>query len=377
MVGAQDMIQFIDNSLQASNPFNTILWADLYNKIYNVNSSIESLNASNTLSTQTRNRLLGEVKFLRAFCYFYLVNCYGDVPLLVSTDYKVNAIAPRDPLTKVYEQIIADLKDAETLLPPDYSRYGGERIRAISPAAKSLLARVYLYREDWANAEAKATEVIEDQGLYKIENNLDSVFLANSNEAIWQLRPVVPGNNSGEGSYFLPSDGYMLSALRKEFIPANPGTDKRVANWINSFSNGEQFFYPFKYKIYMGVELKEYSMVLRLAEQYLIRAEARVRQGKVTGDPSAATDINVIRKRAGLGNTTATTQPDMMLVIENERKLEFFCEWGHRWFDLKRTRRAGAVLSGIKTGWQPTDQLYPIPKTEREANTSLTQNDGY
>lgn len=116
-------------------------------------------------------------------------------------------------------------------------------------------------------------------------------------------------------------------------------------------------------------------MVLRLAEQYLIRAEARVRQNNISGGQS---DLNAIRNRSGLPNTTANDQGSLLLAIEQERRVELFTEWGHRWFDLKRTERAEAVLSPFALkDWQSTDVLFPIPQTEREINSRLTQNEGY
>ena len=119
------------------------------------------------------------------------------------------------------------------------------------------------------------------------------------------------------------------------------------------------------------------STVLRLAEQYLIRAEARAKQGKITGVNSAESDINVIRNRAGLGNTTANTQADILLAVEQERKSEFFTEWGHRWFDLKRTGRTTAILSPYKPNWQASKELFPIPESQLINDPNITQNPGY
>ena len=118
-------------------------------------------------------------------------------------------------------------------------------------------------------------------------------------------------------------------------------------------------------------------MVLRFAELYLIRAEARAQQNKLTGANSAASDINVIRTRAGLSNTTATTQAALLLAVEKERQVELFTEWGHRWFDLRRTGRIDAVLSAVKPTWKPTAALFPIPYLEIQRNPLLTQNNGY
>ena len=123
-------------------------------------------------------------------------------------------------------------------------------------------------------------------------------------------------------------------------------------------------------------------MVLRLAEQYLIRAEANAHSGDLA---SAIKDLNIIRQRAGLGTLPSSlTQAQVIAAVAQERRIELFAEWGHRWFDLKRTGQVDAVMSeitpqkvGAITGWKSYQQLYPIPQSERQLNPNLTQNPGY
>ncbi|HCO85286.1 MAG TPA: RagB/SusD family nutrient uptake outer membrane protein, partial [Arenibacter sp.] len=122
----------------------------------------------------------------------------------------------------------------------------------------------------------------------------------------------------------------------------------------------------------------EYSMVLRLAEQYLIRAESRAMQGNISG---AIADVDVLRSRAGL-DLINDIEPEinkegLLNIISEERKLELFSEWGHRWFDLKRTGKASQVLMPLKPLWQETDVLFPIPQVELDKNQNLHQNVGY
>jgi hypothetical protein len=119
--------------------------------------------------------------------------------------------------------------------------------------------------------------------------------------------------------------------------------------------------------------LTEYNMVLRLAEQYLIRAEARGMQNDLTG---AMDDVNIIRARAGLSSIDGTgfAQQDVLDAIDQERRAELFVEWGHRWFDLKRTGKIDAVLGPVKPDWQSKDALFPIAQTEIIANPNLIQN---
>jgi hypothetical protein len=124
-------------------------------------------------------------------------------------------------------------------------------------------------------------------------------------------------------------------------------------------------------------------LVLRVAEQYLIRAEAKAQQNNFSG---AQADVNVIRNRAGLPNlTTMVDNTTAMMAIEKERRTELFCEWGHRWFDLKRwssltntgKTRADDVLGALKITWKSTSVIYPIPQSARDNNPNLTQNTGY
>ena len=164
--------------------------------IYMANSLLEGLENSNGLTPELSHRLQGEASFIRAFTYFYLVNLYGEVPLLLSTDYNKNQVAERTPMADIYEQIIEDLTLAEEFLETDYTER--ERTQVNSFVASALLARVYLYLEDWQNAAHYSSKVIEAP-IYSLLEDLDQVFLANSNEAIWQISP------SGGGSFTSPS----------------------------------------------------------------------------------------------------------------------------------------------------------------------------
>jgi hypothetical protein len=144
------------------------------------------------------------------------------------------------------------------------------------------------------------------------------------------------------------------------------------------FINNVSYTYPYKYKLRTNASIAEANVVLRLAEQYLIRAEARAYTNKVTGNNSAESDLNVIRSRVGLPNTTAIALTEMVDAIVNERQTELFTEWGHRWFDLKRLDRVNTVLGVNKApGWDAADLVWPIPISEMNLNVFLTQNPGY
>lgn len=378
--GSNEQLEFQLNSLSSVNQVVLgVFWREAYAYINNANAVLEGLEASSLLSPKVKKQLEGESKFIRAFCHFYLVNLFGDIPYISTTDYRVNSRAPRISKVEVYDRILDDLVQAESLLAEDYSFANGQRIQPNKMAATAMLARTYLYLEDWANAEMYATKVIGDVGRYSLADNLEEVFLADSPEAIWQLQPVTPELSTGQARLFMllasPSDVVLNDQLVNSFEAG----DLRRDAWIDSLEEGSQtYYFPYKYKVYATETITEHAMVLRLGEQYLIRAEARAHQGKLT---DAIDDLDQIRNRAGLPKIINTnpsiSKSDLLLAIEQERKVEFFSEWGHRWLDLIRTSRAGEVLGSSKISWQDSDQLYPIPESERLINPQLTQNPGY
>jgi starch-binding outer membrane protein, SusD/RagB family len=367
--------QFNENGLDSKNLDILELWSSMYKTIYNSNAVIEGVTNSTGISASLKSQLEGEAKFIRAFCHFYLVNLFGDIPMALSTNSKENAEQLKAPKSEVYAQIISDLKNAQNLLSDGYTFSSNLRVRVNKGAATALLARVFLYNEEWANAEAEATRLIENTGVYSLESDLELVFRASSKEAILQLwSSAYPYDRS---NFFVSSAGPYYASIRPEFRASFDINDQRWPAWGQSrVVEGVQYYGILKYFDFSAPPL-DYSTIMRLAEQYLIRAEARAKLGKLKGANSAESDINIIRNRAGLGNTTANTQSDFLIAIENERKWELFGEWGHRWLDLKRTNRATAVLAPIKgSNWNQTDMLYPIPESQI-INSKITQNPGY
>lgn len=370
--------EFKDNNLSPGNSYVRTMWTPVYNYVYHANAILEGLDKSTTISDVVKKQLAGEARFLRAFYYFYLVNYFGDVPLILTTDYKANTVMPRTPAADVYNAIVADLKQAQADLDDDYPTT--ERIRANKAAATALLARTYLYRQQWSEAETEATKVINDNR-YELLTDLDKIFLKNSNETILQLQSVnksTAGVNTWEGFNIVPFSptGRAYYHVYDSFLNAFETGDQRKNSWIKSYTNASgTFFYPYKYKVRTAAPVQEYSMVLRLAEQYLIRAEARAQQNNLAG---AAADLNAIRQRAGLEPLPDNLdKAAMLLAVEQERRIELFAEWGHRWFDLRRTGRSLAVLSPIKPDLTATDLWYPIPLSAINTNPFLTQNEGY
>jgi starch-binding outer membrane protein, SusD/RagB family len=386
-------MNFYTNSLIASN--NAGPWGNAYSYIYQANAIIEGLQNNSSISLAIKQQLTGESIFVRAFWHFYLANLYGDVPVVTSTNYATNSVLPRSPKSEVYRQIITDLTNAQSLLNSNFvdasdTTITSDRVRPTKWAAAALLARAYLYTgNNWDSAEAQSTLVIQNASLFSLVPILDSVFLANSSEAIWQLALPLPSrtNATPDGnSYIMIAGPYVgYTPISTQLWNSFETGDERKTNWVGTFTDTTttpftNYYFPNKYKVRVSDAVSEYVMVLRLAEQYLIRAEARAEQGNLLG---AANDLNVIRNRAGLPNTTAVTQVDLLTAILHERQVELFTEWGHRWFDLIRTGNANSIMSVVtplKGGLWSNDGhklLYPIPQSEIQANHNLTQNPGY
>lgn len=404
-------VQYYTNSLQALNSPGP--WVSGYNYIYQANAIIAGLQNNAHVSPIAAKQLTGESKFIRAFWYFYLVNLYGDIPLVLTTDYNLNRSVARIPQGQVYQQMVTDLKDAQAVLNNNYvdiddSTNSTERVRPTKSVAEALLARVYLYMKKYDSAEAMANLVIENP-LYSLCPNISAatgepyVFQKNSPEAIWQLATPVPQNYfTSDGEFFIlnsiPSTygGGNSNTISPQLMNSFEPNDQRQTQWIGIYTapTVPAITFPFPYK-YQSRDIAvtadnpsaatEYVMVLRLAEQYLIRAEARAQQGKLT---DAISDLNAIRSRGG--NTIApysgslSDQTAVLAAIMHERRVELFSEWGNRWFDLNRTNQIDAVMGGptgvcqAKGGsWVSTDKFLPIPQTEILNDANIKQNPGY
>jgi hypothetical protein len=393
--------QFYQNLLTSDNSNN--FWGQIYPIIYYCNAAIEGLNNSKKLTPPIKQRLLGEAYFLRGFCYFYLVNIYGDVPLIVNTEFNTSIQTPRTSSATVYLQILNDLKQSISLLDDRYLdatllQETEDRVRPNRLTAVAMLARVQLYLKNYSEAATAATEVINKTTLYSSSIPLNAVFLKNSSETIWALQPVTANLNTYLGDlYFLPADGptaestinpvYASPQLINSFEPG----DQRKVQWIDSVTtNTGKYLFPAKYKVKAGPNpVTEYTIVLRLGEQYLIRAEARIQQNNV---PLGLTDLNFLRKRADNPDSFALThlaqlsenlsKEDAIAAVAHERQVELFTEWGDRWFDLKRTGKIENIMNivtPLKGGgaWSSYKALYPIPLSEIKATSKLVQNPGY
>lgn len=369
-------VNFYNNSLLSTSPQIAELWNSSYNQIYAANAILDGVTNATGLTQEEKEQFTGEALFVRALIHFYLVNSYGAIPYITTTDYKANITVVRMPEAAVYEQIIIDLEQSVALLSAQYNT--SNRVRPNKGVAQALLARVYLYSEQWELASNTASAVLNQTELYVWPSSLDLEFLKESKATIWQLMSGADGENTYQGNIFIFVQGPPPSvAITQHLINAFTIDDQRKTKWIKVVSNGTTTWYhsnKYKEKSNTATSM-EYSIIFRMAEQYLIRAEARAHSGDLIG---AKEDLNKTRNLAGLSNSTATTSEQIIAAVQMERRLEFFTEYGHRFFDLKRTGKLDEVLSPIKSQWQTTDRLLPIPQSELLLNSNLSpQNEGY
>jgi starch-binding outer membrane protein, SusD/RagB family len=347
-------------------------WGSAYVGINRANNLLEAIPGVTALTQAERDQYEGEALFIRSLHYFNLVRWFGDVPLVLTpskgiTDQTGSSFPTRETAANVYTRIVTDLERAATLLPTP--RNNGRANRA---AAQALLARVYLERGDNALARDRATAVITS-GLYSLNPSFRTNWTnKHSPESIFELSFSINNANS-MAFWFYPQSlggrwGFTPSVnLVNAFQPG----DTRLAASIQTAGAGACPTAPCRYGFkYFRVGTGDDNVpILRLAEMYLIRAEANARLN--APDATVQADINVVRARAGLGATTAAGQAGLLTAILQERRVELAFE-GHRFFDLRRHGVATTVLA-----LAANRLLFPVPQAERDININLTQNPGY
>jgi hypothetical protein len=359
-----------------NNELATATWIVAYEAINAANNVLENIGKITNVSEQ--NKIKGEMLFLRAICHFELVRLYAQPWNTTGTNNQLGVpimLKPsnfervsRATVAEVYTQVIADLTEAENLLPNNNSVF------ATKFTAKAFLARVFLQKSDFTQALAKANDVISNSGK-TLNSDVTTVFATNnSNESLFEIQQTEANNagigNSGLFAFYanLPQGRGDVEIL-DEHLNLYGGTDKRrtdlfyqgtLANRAGKWASG-------KWKAYN----KNY-VIMRLAEMYLVRAECNFRLSSSTGATPLA-DINALRSRA---NASALTTVDLQK-IKLERQLEL-CFEGHRIHDIKRF--GDNVVSVTPAFNYPTNSpklVYPIPFRERTANPNLEQNPGY
>ncbi|HTL07474.1 MAG TPA: RagB/SusD family nutrient uptake outer membrane protein [Chitinophagaceae bacterium] len=371
--GSQSIVQqFIDHKVKADNATVAGIWSGIYATINRANYVIDRVPplVDATLTDADRAQLTGEAYFIRALAYFDLARTWGGVqivltPTLSATD-KTNI--KRSTVQETYAQVLADLTKAASLLTLPNAQ---NPVRANRETAWALLARFYLYNGNWAEAENYASKVIGNTSNYQLLKPYSSFFQPSSavatKESVFELAYSSTYTNGHRNQWQPPANGGT-----RQIAP----NDALVSLLNDPLSGGNRNALIAKTaaglwygNLYYRSPATDPAYVLRIAELYLIRAEARAQQGKIA---EGLADLNAVRDRAVLAASTAASKEALLLAIENERRLEFALE-PHRWFDLVRTGRAGAVL-GVTDA---NKYVLPIPAAELLADKALTQNPGY
>ena len=383
-------------------------WKAAYKVINRTNTVLGRIDGIE-INAELANRYKLECKFIRALMYFNLVRVYGDVPLVlkeisISESYDIL----REPKENVYNQIIADLKEAQGL-PVSYST--AEDGRATQGAAKALLADVYMTLHKYAEAETILAEIINSGRYSLLENtpgslNIDgykNVFSPvnhNSKEGIFEIQflkggygegsnyannfaPENSGTNvvavGGTGGNNIPEmdiyNAYEEGDRRRDFSMSLGYYDNRKNNeWVES-----RYVCKFMDVPYQNNDASNNYPVIRYADVILMYAEALNQNGKTA---EACKYLNMTRRR-GFGYQTTETSPvdlqttdkaQFALMVEQERRVELAFE-NHRWFDLIRTGRAVEVMKSKGFSLNETNLICPIPQKQIDVNPKLTQND--
>jgi len=396
------------------------VWGSAYRIINRANAVLDRVPAI-TMDPVLRTRLLGEARFLRALAYFNLVRCFGDVPLLEHEVKSLNGLkVSRTPLVQVYTLIESDLQEAITALPPSYS--GAEIGRATSGAARALLAKVYLTRQDWTNAARVAGQVMTS-GRDSLLTNYKDIFkiateITNS-ESIFEINYdglLDPGSGSVHTLFSLPSgfpggDAYGLMTVAPSLAALfDSAADTRGRNatfitspYFDALGDSVRWADPpaklgpafLKYldetdfqNMHTRAWVKQSNnwIVLRYADVLLMYAEA-VNEGGAATAGSAEAALNLVRRRAGILPVSGLSQAAFRDSVRLDRRREFVFE-GQRWFDLSRwgilnaailakTTELQTVAPGETTVHGVPSNLLPLPQPELDINHNLTQNPGW
>jgi len=361
------------NQQRETNTTIETIWKTAYQQIYYANSIIYGTENSKTLSDDDKDRIKGEALFVRSLIYFYLQQLFGDIPYTTSLDYEYNRKISKTDASTVLELLETDLATAAGLLEDDYR--DAERIYPNRKTAQLLLARVYLLRSEWSQAEKMADTILLSP-LYQFQTDINEVFHKSGSHILWQLEPENSGDAAEAADFYYFSDAAPYAyALTSDLVNSFAVEDLRKQLWMAEVTyNSDTWYRPYKYKNLTGSNFNEYSIVFRLEEVYFIKAEALAKQSRYD---EALPYLNATRERAGMTAIASLSGEGFITELLAEKRREFFCESGHRFLDLKRWGKLDE-LSALKTNWESYMQVWPLPQSEMLLNSNLSpQNSGY
>lgn len=414
-------------------------WQELYKSIARCNNIIASVTEEGIADDTTRNSLVGQAYFLRAFDYWYLLNLYGNVPLVTGQPDLDNLLVEQASKTDVWSQIIADLEMAENMLPDSWS--GDDLGRPTSGAATALKGKSYLYQNNWSAAHQALVSLVGRYSLLPADQYEDNFTTTNENneESVFELQYLgqdtfvwgadIPGAGN-MGNFHIdyapptksPDRSHLVNPWLRDLYEAEGDVVRRNASLVYNYTDAEGYggtdfatdfagdvqiaadaglpaIFTKKYAgldigtrdqvDFLGTNVGNNWRIIRYADVLLMLAEALNEDGR-TGD--AVQYIDMVRNRAGLSLIADTnpgiSQTDMRQKIINERAMELAIE-GHRFFDLVRWGLAddymganslhGAHPKSLSGGtFQSNKHEYIwIPNSEIDSNPNLEQNAGY
>jgi hypothetical protein len=391
-----DNLTFVSSDIS----FNDV-WKGRYDGIYRANNALFYLEQL-TIDETLKNRLIGEVKFLRALFYFDLVRCFGGVPLVVSkidindTQTINEVVFVRKSKEETYALIEADLADAINRLPLKSQYSPNDLGRATKGAAQALLAKAYLYQQKWQQAYDMSGEVISSNQ-YSLLTDYAKVWREegeNGTESIYEVQASLTNGlrdyTNVQGPRGTPDLGWGFNTPSVSLVNSYEAGDLRKAGTVmfvpstlwDGFTAPNSWTNPrYNYKAYQSPIAESWNgdkgntaknlRILKYSDILLIRAEAASHLGL---NDEAKDRVNQIRVRAGLAEVSSVTLADVL----NERRWEMAMEHD-RWFDLVRTGNAlSAMALNGKTFVVGKHELFPIPSDQIIASGGrLTQNPGY
>lgn len=360
---------FDQHNYQADNTANLAAWYAIYSTVNAANQAIRLTSEAVGVAQGEKDRIIAEATVIRSLALFDLARAWGNVPVIkeaTTSPTQFDGVGQTDART-VYRTVVDDVLAVRDNLATPKTR-GNAYVS--QPVADAFLARAFLYLEEWENAERYASLVIAQTDYYDLVPVSDWVANKQTKESIWELAYSASFPNQYYYYWQRAGGGRQEIGLTPELyaLISNPATGGDRAQLVGDDSTPSERLLTARL-YWRDANDDDPAYLFRLAEQYLIRAEARVRSGDVNG---AIDDLNKIRQRSHVADYDGSDAPDdVMEAIDQERRIELAFE-PHRWFDLVRTGRAMSVL-GIDGHYT----LFPIPNNDLLADPDLVQNEGY
>jgi hypothetical protein len=390
-------------TFDASNSHILATWKTKYEVISRANAVL--INAPKVTMDETlRNRSMGEAYFLRGFVYWRLSLIYGEVPILLEADaIALNFNKPKSTLAEVRAQAEADFKKAAALLPVSYG--DGDAGRVTQGSANGFLTKLYVYGEEWAKAIDASTKVTSNAA-YKLATGFNQNFeLATENnpEILFSLQYETGWTTDNSPTFYHTPQAFggwgfhePIDDLVQEFEKGDPRKAYSIfspGDDVDRGALGKEKFAKDMARV-TGYAFKKYTQfaengdmsqslnapLLRTADVYLLAAEAKIRSGQ-NGD----TELNAVRKRAGLAAVSNATMKNIM----HERRVELAGE-NERHQDLMRWDKAGLIdiaahykiargpFKPSRNFVKPKHYYFPLPQREVDlSNGVLIQNSNY